>query len=130
MSYLDVSPMMVALRTMPEEFEIKEGWLHHFPSRHSFVFDQEGQVRIRAECNCAFLAVQTDQSRELFSAYKSWQTNYWQPLLINREFASHFHRSPLRNMLIRFTAWLHHRLMQRRHADTPVGQIGAVYPAE
>jgi hypothetical protein len=115
---------------MPEEFEIKDGWLHHFPSRHSFTFDREGQVRIRAECNCSYLAVQTGQSHELFDSYKTWQTNYWQPLLINREFASHFQRSPLRNLLIRFTAWLHRRLMERRHADYPVGEMGAISPAE
>jgi hypothetical protein len=122
--------MMTALRTMPEEFEIKEGWLHHFPSRHSFRFDPEGQVQIRAECNCSYLAVETRQSRALFDGYKEWQSNYWQPLLINREFASHFYRSPARNMLIRLTAWMHQRLLQRRHAEVQLGEMSAMSPAE
>jgi len=130
MSYLDVSPMMVALRTMPEEFEVREGWLHHSPSRHSFAFDREGQVRLRAECNCVHLSVERHQAKELFETYQSWQANYWQPLLINQEFASHFHRSPLRNALIQMTAWLHNRLLQRRHTDVAVGRTTAMSPAE
>ncbi len=45
MAYLDVSPMIVALRTSPSDFEMKRGWLRHFPSRHEFKFDSEGNVR-------------------------------------------------------------------------------------
>ena len=26
-----------------------------------------------------------DQSQQLFSSYREWQTTYWRPLLINRE---------------------------------------------
>jgi hypothetical protein len=115
---------------MPEDFEIKEGWLHHIPSRHDFMFDQEGHVQIRAQCNCSYLSVRHEQSQQLFSGYREWQTGYWRPLLINREFASHFHRSPLRQMLIDAVAWLHRRLMQQRHREYRADQLGAMYPAE
>ena len=83
MATLDVSPMMTALRFAPEEFEIKQGWLHHIPSRHDFSFDTDGGVHIRAECNCAHLAIRTDQAPQLTNCYKEWQTTYWQPLLTN-----------------------------------------------
>jgi hypothetical protein len=129
MTYLDVRPMMGALRTAPEEFEIQQGWLHHIPSRHHFMFDTEGRVQIRAHCNCAFLSVEPGQSRELASRYNEWQRNYWQPLMINREFASHFQRSAFRQMLIDFTGWLHRRLMQQSHADHS-HVLGKAYPAE
>ncbi len=47
MTYLDVSPVIVALRIDRSEFEMKRGWLRHFPSRHEFKFD-EGKVRLYA----------------------------------------------------------------------------------
>ena len=130
MTYLDVSPMIASLRTMPENFEIKEGWLHHIPSQHDFRFDQQGGVQIRAQCNCAFLAVSHEQGRVLSSSYQEWQTNYWMPLLINREFAAHFERSPLRQMLVDAVAWLHRRLMQQRHRDYRASEKSAMAPAE
>ncbi|MDQ8727958.1 hypothetical protein [Bradyrhizobium sp. LHD-71] len=129
MTYLDVSPMMVALRAAPEEFEMQQGWLRHIPSQHDFLFDPEGRVQIRAQCNCAFLSVEPSQARDLASHYNDWQKKYWQPLLINREFASHFHHSAFRKMLIDFTGWLHRRLMQQSHADHSHG-LGKAYPAE
>ena len=33
MAYLDVAPMVVALRTTPEDFKLNNGWLRHRPSR-------------------------------------------------------------------------------------------------
>ncbi len=130
MSYLDVSPMMTALRTTPEEFEVQSGWLRHIPSQHHFAFDRDGGVQIRAQCNCAMLAIKSDQEKELHGAFQQWQASYWQPLMINREFASHFKpRSALRQMLINVTAWMHRRLSQRgeaRHRH----HAGAMIPAE
>jgi hypothetical protein len=130
MAYLDVSPMMTSLRTMPEDFEIKEGWLHHIPSRHAFRFDPSDNVELRAQCDCSELAVRSDQSRELAAAYREWDMHYWRPLLINREFASHFRRSALRQFLIDATAWLQRRLQQQPHAHAPHGQVTALHPAE
>jgi hypothetical protein len=122
--------MMIALRTTPDQFEINQGWLHHIPSRHDFRFDPEGNVRIRAECNCASLSVSREQSHQLTASYKEWQTHYWQPLLTNREFASHFRYSPVRKALIDVVGWLYHRLMQKPHRHYREEEIGAMYPAE
>jgi hypothetical protein len=130
MAYLNVSPMMTSLRTMPEEFEVKEGWLHHIPSRHDFRFDPEGNVELHAQCDCSHLAVHADQSRQLSAAYKEWETGYWRPLMINREFASHFQRSAIRQFLIDVSGWLHRRLMQERHVHATSGRVTAMQPAE
>ena len=130
MTYLDVSPMMVAFRTSPEDFEMRDGWLHHIPSRHQFLFDSEGEVHLRAECNCASLLIRPAQSQELAGCYRDWHATYWRPLEINREFASHFYQSPLRRFLIRIAAWAHRRLLENRHADYHAGKLGALHPAE
>lgn len=131
MAYLDVSPMMAALRTAPEEFEVQNGWLHHVPSRHNFAFDRDGRVQIRAQCNCAALAVKSDQESALLGAFRQWHADYWQPLLINREFASHFEPySPLRRMLINLTGRLYRRLSQRRHVRHRDHGAGVMLPAE
>jgi hypothetical protein len=34
--------------------------------------------------------VSAEQSKELFGAYQKWESSYWRPMVINREFASHF----------------------------------------
>jgi hypothetical protein len=116
MAYLDVNPMMIALRTTPEEFELQHGWLHHIPSRHSFEFTRDGHVQVRADCNCALLSVQSTQEKELAGCYQTWLAGYWRPVEINREFASHFQRSAIRRFLIRAVAALHRRLMQSGHS--------------
>jgi hypothetical protein len=130
MAYLDVSPMMTALRTMPEEFEFRSGWLQHIPSRHSFKFDPEGRVQMRAECSCAFLAVRREQEQELFRTFQEWQSNYWRPLEINRQFASHFRpRSAFRRFLIDVTGRLHGWLLRTGHSHEHEHEA-ALAPAE
>ena len=107
MAYLDVNPLMASLRMRPEEFDFRGDWLRHIPSRHNFKFEPSGRVQIRAECDCAFLAIHPQQERELADSFKTWHTNYWQPLVINREFASHFRpRSLWRRWLLAATAKL------------------------
>jgi hypothetical protein len=91
--FLDVGPMIAALRTRPADFEMDGSWLHHFPSHHRFKIDQEGDVKIDATCDCAFLHVRREQGHELWHAFQIWRSAYWQPTLINREFARHF-RAP------------------------------------
>ena len=130
MACLDVAPMMVALRTTPEDFELNNGWLQHLPSRHHFKFLADGRVRLHAECNCSHLAIKAEQERALTACFYEWQASYWRPLLINREFASHFRRrSALRQLLIDLTAKLHQWLLRsssgNRHAD-----LKALSPAE
>jgi len=131
MAYLDVSPMITSLRTTPEDFEIAEGWLRHIPSRHDFKFDPDGNVHLRAQCDCAHLAIQTEQGRELASSYHHWEAHYWRPLLINREFASHFRRSALRQFLIDVVARLQRLLQQQQQQQhAPRGRMTALHPAE
>jgi hypothetical protein len=130
MTYLDVSPMIVALRVAPEEFEIKEGWLRHIPSMHDFEFSKTGNVRIRAHCNCAMLSIKGEQESQLNEQYLEWQRLYWRPLLINREFAAHFRRSRARQLLINFVAWLHRKVLEDRHVHPRSEQLGAMSPAE
>lgn len=112
MAYLDVSPLMTSLRTRPEEFDFKGEWLRHIPSRHSFKFEPSGRVQIRAECDCAFLAIHPQQERQLSDSFQGWHSSYWRPLEINREFASHFRpHSALRRALIGLTTRLNRWLL-------------------
>lgn len=120
MSYLDVSPMIAALSDTPEDFEIVAGRLNHIPSQHSFRFGPNDEVEIAAACDCALLAVRPEQKPELAAGYRQWERDYWRPLLINREFASHFTRPLWRKGLILLTGRLHRWLLSgpRRHSAT------------
>jgi hypothetical protein len=88
--YLDVAPMIAALRSQPSDFEYAHGWLNHVPSRHRFQFDRTGRVTIDALCSCASFSVRPEQADELHSMFRTWRQEYWMPLETNREFASHF----------------------------------------
>ena len=90
MRYLDVAPMISALRFQPTDFEFAHGWLHHVPSRHRFQFDRTGRVTIDALCGCAALSIRPEQTDELYTTFTTWRQSYWMPLETNREFASHF----------------------------------------
>jgi hypothetical protein len=124
MPYLDISPMITALRTTPDEFELVEGWLNHTRSSHYVRFEANDDVELRAECNCTLLAIRPEQKQELAKCFREWESSYWRPLQINREFASHFLRKPgLRQMMIVLTDRLHQWLLRpRRHR----GAAGAV----
>jgi len=126
MPYLDVNPMMTALRTAPEEFELVSGWLHHIRSRHSFRFSPDDQVEIRAACNCALLAVRPEQEHQLATCFRDWQSAYWRPLEINREFAGHFAaRTGILQLMIELTGRLHRWLLKqaRVHVHEPIGDV-------
>ena len=118
MANLDVSPMITALQHTPYEFELTSGWLHHVPSGHSFRFHSNDQVEVSAACNCALLVPTHEGERELSKGFREWERAYWQPLQINREFASHFHRSGPRRLLIVLTERLH-RWLLRTPRTTP-----------
>ena len=92
MRFLDVSPMISALRFQPTDFEYARGWLRHVPSRHAFRFDRKGGVTIEAQCGCAGLKVRQEQADDLFATYNAWRENYWRQLETDREFASHFRK--------------------------------------
>jgi hypothetical protein len=101
--YLDLSPMLQAIREQPGEFEMEKRYLHHIPSGHRLAFDAQGNARVYARCACSELAVQPEQSAEMKAAIASWEETYWRPLVarkaaerrvaeINRAFAEHFRR--------------------------------------
>ena len=110
-TYLDVSPMITALRSSPDAFEFTRGSLHHIPSRHRFQFDGGG-VRIAAQCSCSLLAVRKEQESSLVEAFNEWQASYWRPLEINKQFAAHFSPpSGWRLLLLWLTARAHRALL-------------------
>jgi len=101
MAYLDLTPMLQAMRTRPSEFEMQGSYLRHKPSHHLLNFDIWGNARVHARCDCAMLDVTREQSEEMKAAIAAWKVVYWEPHLaqleaerraaqINREFASHF----------------------------------------
>lgn len=115
--YLDVSPMIQALREAPSDFEMRSDMLYHRPSRHSVDFADSGRAAVHARCGCAALKVNPAQSRQLKEAIEAWAAAYWQPLLeqraafkqaaaINRHFARHFRRSRWRRWRARLAACL------------------------
>ena len=131
--YLDVSPMISALRFQPEDFEYAHGWLDHVPSRHRFQFDRIGRVTIDAMCGCASLSVKPEQNDELFAMFKTWRREYWMPLETNREFASHFRTPNAWVRLFRDMRMALRRFLRReRPASIPVDELAAARatPAE
>jgi hypothetical protein len=131
MAYLDLTPMLQAMRTCPSEFEMYGPFLRHIGSQHLLDFDRRGNARVHARCDCAMLQVSLEQSEEMMAAFSAWKIIYWEPHLaqieaekraakINREFASHF-RPPgaWRRFLARF-----------RRNDNPVSLIVADHPVE
>lgn len=97
---VDVAPMISALQFQPTDFELSHGWLTHVPSHHRFKFDAKGNVTIHALCNCANRTVSAEQGQQLFQMFIGWRENYWLPLRVDQEFASHFKRP---NAWIRLT---------------------------
>jgi len=131
--YLDVSPMISALRFQPDDFELKHGWLHHVPSRHRFQFDKMGRVTIDALCGCALLAVSPEQTDELVSMFNTWRREYWIPLETNREFASHFKKPNDWVRLFRDVRMAFRRFVRREEpVSIPIDDLAAARatPAE
>ena len=89
-SFLDLDPIIAALRSRPADFEMDGRWLQHFPSRHRFKVDRKGNVRLDARCDCAVLHARREQGRELWHAFQIWQSAYWRPIQINEKFAREF----------------------------------------
>jgi hypothetical protein len=118
MAYLDISPMLTALREAPAEFDLRRGQLRHLPSRHSFGFTLDGRAIVtHTRCDCAALTISERQSTALKAALRDWTARYWEPLLvrqaearriarINRDFARHF-RPGLHRLFDRLAAFWH-----------------------
>ena len=127
MRYLDVSPMISALRFQPTDFEYARGWLRHVPSRHAFRFDRKGGVTIEAQCGCAGLNVRQEQADDLFATFNAWRENYWRPLETDREFASHFCKPNAWVRLFRDTRMAWRRFRSRAEPVTvAVGSFSTV----
>jgi hypothetical protein len=84
--YLDVGPIILALKFQASDFEYARGWLHHIPSRHRFQFDQDGGV-IVARRGWSALSIKPKQTAELRSMFEVWLEAHWQPLETHRAFA-------------------------------------------
>lgn len=125
MAYLDVEPMIVALRSSADDFEMNHGWLHHFPSHHRFKIHRSGKVRLNARCDCAQLAIREQQGLQLRDAFQDWYASYWRPIEINREFASHFERPGPAGRVWRA---LMRRLRRFLDGYDPADEAGAVPP--
>jgi hypothetical protein len=131
--YLDVSSMISALRSQPEDFEYDHGWLNHVPSRHRFQFDKLGRVTIEAACGCAAMSIKPEQSDELVTTFKTWRREYWVPLETNREFAGHFRRPNAWTRLFRDIRMAFRRFLRREAPVTlPVDDLAEAHatPAE
>jgi hypothetical protein len=124
MAYLDLTPMLEAIRTRPSEFDTQDSYLRHIPSRHLLTFNIRGNAQVHARCDCAMLDVSREQSEEMKAAISAWKVVYWAPHLaqiaaekraakINREFASHFRSSAWQRFLALF-----------RRRDNPAAIIG------
>ncbi len=118
MAYLDISPMLVALRERPAEFDLRGEKLRHIPSRHSFGFTAGGRAIVtRTRCDCAALTITERQSSALRVALDDWRVGYWEPMVarraeekrvarINRAFARHF-QPGLHRLFDRIAAFWH-----------------------
>jgi len=131
MAYLDLTPMLQAMRARPSEFAMDGPFLRHIRSQHLLEVDRRGNVRVHARCDCARLEVSREQGEEMMAALSAWKIVYWEPHLaqieaekraakINREFASHF-RPP--------GAWRRFRARFRRN-DSPLSLIIEDRPIE
>lgn len=113
MAYLDLTPMLGAMRERPQDFDLTWGGsLRHMPSCHLVSFDWRGNAVVAARCSCAMLTVSRQQSQELKEAMAAWKVLYWEPRVaqimadqrarkINEEFAAHFRPSLLRRVWTR-----------------------------
>ncbi|HZS84093.1 MAG TPA: hypothetical protein VFA50_14560 [Stellaceae bacterium] len=140
MAYLDLTPMLQAMRARPSEFEMQGTYLRHIPSHHLLNFDIWGNARVHARCDCAMLDVSREQSEEMKAAIAAWKVVYWEPHLaqieaekraakINREFASHFRPSLWQKFLALFRRE-DQALPLLPLDDEPAGTPAATGPAE
>ena len=130
-SYLNVEPMVVALRTRPADFELNHGWLHHFPSHHRFKISKKGKVRLSARCDCAQLAVREYQGLALRDAFQEWYWAYWRAIEINREFAGHFNEPAFAGRILRELARRLRRVLDRYDpSEDEVAESSPLVPAE
>jgi hypothetical protein len=87
-AYLDISPILAAMREQPDAFSLSDGWLIHRASRHRFKVQADGHVIVDAARGCSHRSVRNEQGRQLYEALETWQAEHWIPREINRHFSS------------------------------------------
>ena len=85
MAYLDLTPMLQAMRARPSEFEMDGPFVQHIRSQHLLEVDRRGNVRVHARCDCARLEVSREQGEEMMAALSAWKIVYWEPHLAQIE---------------------------------------------
>jgi hypothetical protein len=128
--FLNVQPMISALRFQPGDFELSRGWLTHVPSHHRFKFDKKGRVTIDARCDCSIQSISGEDSDQLFQTFSSWRQHYWQPLQTDRHFASHFAKPNAWVRLFRDIRMAWRRFRRRTEPVTLPTEALAMVPAE
>jgi hypothetical protein len=119
--YLDVGPMISALRRNPSEFQIRRDRLGHRPSRHQLAFHRNGDGRVVACCNCSEFPIRREQAAALSAAISNWEQSYWQPLMaqkaaerrmswVNVTAARNFGNAVWRQALATIRGWLEIRV--------------------
>ena len=81
MAYLDLTPMLQAMRARPSEFEMYGSFSRHIRSQHLLDFDRRGNARVHARCDCAMFQVSREQGEEMKVAFSAWKIVYWEPHL-------------------------------------------------
>jgi hypothetical protein len=119
MSFLDLGPIIAALRTRPADFEMDGKWLYHFPSHHRFKVDQIGNVRLDARCDCALLHARREQGQELWNAFQIWHSAYWRPIEINEKFAREFGSPNIWQRFYRRLRTTVRRFLRQMRAEKP-----------
>jgi hypothetical protein len=110
MTYLDMSPVLTALRERPHEFTVSDGWVQQRSSRYRLKALADGHVLVETEDGSASPLISCSQGFHLFRAIENWRVNYWIPQKVNRIFARQIRpRCLWQRILDRVEAWLPER---------------------
>jgi hypothetical protein len=86
MAYLDMSPVLTALRERPHEFTVSDGWVRQRSSPYRLKAQFDGHVLVETEDGSVSPLISCSQSH-LFRAIENWRVDYWIPREVNRIFA-------------------------------------------
>jgi hypothetical protein len=110
MAYLDMSPVLAALRESPHEFTVSDGWVQQRSSRYRLKAQVDGHVLVETADGSASPLISCAQGFHLFRAIENWRVNYWIPREVNRIFARQIRpRGLWQRILDRLEAWLPER---------------------
>jgi len=110
MAYLDMSPVLTALRERPHEFIVSDGWVRQHSSPYRLKAQVDGHVLVETEDSSPSPLISCSQGFDLFRAIENWRVNYWIPREVNRIFARQIRPRRLwQRILDRVEAWLPER---------------------